>query len=89
VEGQRLEEFRDRLPARVTILCLFWGLCLELEAWLWAGLHFGKVLYVDSSGPIRRITEARFISKHRRGFASPMISYYVRRSSYPNNKINE
>jgi hypothetical protein len=44
----------------VTILCLFGGLCSELEGWLWAGLHFGKVLYVDSSGPAKRIAEARF-----------------------------
>jgi hypothetical protein len=63
-EGQGLEEVRTRLPARVTILCLFGGLCLELEVelegWLRAGLHFGKVLYVDSSGPATRIIEARF-----------------------------
>jgi hypothetical protein len=59
-EGQGPEEVCTRLPARVTILCLFGGLCSELEGWLWAGLHFGKVLYVDSSGPARRITEARF-----------------------------
>jgi hypothetical protein len=44
----------------VTILCLFGGQCSELEGWLRAGLHFGKVLYVDSSGPARRFTEARF-----------------------------
>jgi hypothetical protein len=59
-EGQGPEEVRTRLPARVTILCLFGGLCSELEGWLRTGLHFGKVLYVDSSGPARRITEARF-----------------------------
>jgi hypothetical protein len=59
-EGQGPDEVRTRLPARVTILCLFGGLCSELEGWLWAGLHFGKVLNVDSSGPARRITEARF-----------------------------
>jgi hypothetical protein len=58
-KGQGPEEVRTRLPARVTILCLFGGLCSELEGWLRAGLHFGKVLYVDNSGPARR-TEARF-----------------------------
>jgi hypothetical protein len=59
-EGQGPEEVRIRLPARVTILCLFGGLCSELEGWLRAGLQFGKVLYVDSSEPARRIVEARF-----------------------------
>jgi hypothetical protein len=59
-EGQGPKEVHTRLPARVTILCLFGGLCLELEGWLRAGLHFGKVLYVDSSGPARRTTEATF-----------------------------
>jgi hypothetical protein len=44
VEGQGPEEVRTRLPARVTILCLFGGLCSELEGWLRAGLQFGKVL---------------------------------------------
>jgi hypothetical protein len=53
-EGQGAEEVRTRLPARVTILCLFGGLCSELEGWLRAGLHFGKVLYVGSSGPALR-----------------------------------
>jgi hypothetical protein len=57
-EAQGPEEVRTRLPARVTILCLFGGLCSELEGWLRAGLHFGKVLYVDSSG---------FMQTHHRG----------------------
>jgi hypothetical protein len=35
-EGQASEEVRTRLPARVTILCLFGKLCLELEG-------FGRV----------------------------------------------
>jgi site-specific DNA-cytosine methylase len=59
-EGQGPEEVRTKLPARVTIMCLFGGLCSELEGWLRVGHHFSKVLYVDSSGPARRITEARF-----------------------------
>jgi hypothetical protein len=57
-EGQGPEEVRTRLPAQVTILCLFGGLCSELEGWLRAGLQFGKVLYADSSEPVRRIVEA-------------------------------
>jgi hypothetical protein len=59
-EGQGPEDVRTRLPAQVTILCLFGGLCSELKGWLRAGLHFHKVLYVDSNEPTRRITEARF-----------------------------
>jgi hypothetical protein len=59
-EGQGPEEVRTRLPARVTICACLGGLCSELEGWLRASLHFGKVLYVDAAGRPDALRRLRF-----------------------------